>query len=527
MEHTFDTNDPQHLTCTLGALVLEVFGGVDLAEKASLKVTLKASTTIDPVHSLRDRLDLFVNGQFEGFVQRASARLSMTNEVVRDGLDQLVACLEKYRIEKATGSAAVKPVVKIPAAEEREALIYLRSPNLIERLGDDLGRIGLVGEETNRLIAFVVMTSRKLAFPLHLVNFGRTGTGKSSLLEVVSQCMPEEDCMELTSTSDKAFYHFSELGLQHKLLLIQDLYGISDEILYQIRELQSKRKLTRVVTLKDKNGNFQSTLKTVMGPVCVVASTTAKDIFSENANRAVEIVMNESTEQDALVLERQRQIAAGAVDLAEEERTRARLRTLGRLLQPLPVKNPFALTLTLPKEVQHQRRTNAIYLGLIEAITLIHQHQRKRERGGDGREYVVSTAEDIAVANKLIGEVLLQKADLLSQATRRFFEALKAWTKSENLAHFTQREAAVGMRIHASRLKRYVSELVDYGRLSIIGGDRFKKGFLYAVTDDGEYQRLRERISEGLMAAKSKVERVSGPPVVQPPSGPLKPLKTK
>lgn len=530
MDHTFDTTDPQELRFSCGALQLEVCGGVDLAEKATLRVTLKASTTLDPARSLRDRIDLFVNGQFEGFVQRTAARLSMTNDVVRDALDLLVACLEKYRMEQAKGDTAIKPVVMLSSAEEREALDYLRAPKLMERINEDLGHIGLVGEELNRQIAFLVMTSRKLSFPLHLVNFGRTGTGKSSLLELVSQCMPEEDCLELTSTSDKAFYHFSELGLQHKLLLIQDLFGISEEILYQIRELQSKRKLARVVTVKDKNGNFQSTLKVVHGPVCVVASTTKRHILDENANRSVEVVMNESPEQDARVLERQRLLAAGAIDQGEEEKTRARLRTVQRLLRPLPVKNPLATSLALPKEVQHQRRSNAIYLGLIEVITLLHQHQRKRASGSDGREHVVSTEEDVAIANALIGEVLIQKSDLLSQATRRFFESLKEWTKAENLSSFTQRQVAAGMRLHASRAKRYVAELLDYGFVSVVGGDRYKKGLSYSVTDEGEYGRLRERIVQGLKAPTkrpAKVERFSGPAVVHRKSRPLNSVKEK
>lgn len=530
MDHAFDTADPQRITFSCGALLIEVLGGVDLSSKSALKVTLKASALDEPARSVHDTLNLFVHGQAEGFVQRVAARLSMTNDVVRDGLDILMNLLEKYRLEKSRGELDRNIPVRMPSGEEREALDYLRAPDLMERVNEDLGRIGLVGEVLNRQLAFLTMTSRKLAFPLHLVNFGRTGTGKSSLLEIISQCMPEEDCLELTSTSEKAFYHFSELGLQHKLLLLQDLFGVSDEILFQIRELQSKRKLTRVITLKDKNGNFQSTLKTVHGPVCVVASTTARSVFAENANRAIEVVMNESSEQDALVLERQRLLAAGAIDVAEEDRTKKRLSAVQRLLQPLPVKNPFALELSLPKEVQHQRRSNAIYLGLIEVITLLHQHQRQRELGPDGREHVVSQAEDIAIANALMTEVLVQKADLLTQATRRFFEALKAWAKEEGLSQFTQREVSTGMRVHASRTKRYFAELLDYGHVSIVGGDRFKKGYLYSPTDGSEYARLHERIKAGLHSvtkARDTSKRSSGPSVVRSRTGPLKPVKMK
>jgi DNA primase len=522
MDTSLDATDPLHIIYTRGPLVMEVFGGLDLADRSSLKVTIKASSPLEPVRTLRDTLNCYVNGQFEAFVHRTSDRLAIASDVVRDALDTLVSLLEKYRIDQIQAMGPVRTEVIHPEQEMREAMAYLQAPALMQRLNTDLGSIGLVGEESNRQLTYLVMTSRKLAFPLHLVNFGRTGTGKSALLELVAQCMPAEDRLELTSTSDKAFYHFSEEGLQHKLILIQDLFGITKEVLYQIRELQSKRKLTRAFTLKDRNGNFQSSFKVVQGPVCVVASTTAKGLFSENANRAIEVSMNEDVEQDARVLERQRMLAAGLVDLSAEEAVRARLRAIQRLLHPLPVKNPFALQLALPCDVQHQRRTNAIYLGLIEVIALLHQYQRKREAGADGREHVVCQIEDIRIADQLMTEVLIQKADLLNRTTRRFFESLKTWSRTANTPRFNQRQVAVGLRLNASRIKRYFAELLDYDLLSITGGDRYRNGFEYEVADAGEYERLRGNV--GATMRFQKRQGLTGTTVGRSRIGPLKTL---
>ena len=84
---------------------------------------------------------------------------------------------------------------------------------------------GLIGEENNSLIAYLTYTSRKRHTPLHLMCLGASGTGKTWLQEKVSELMPEEDKLEITSLSSNAFYYFGREELKHKLLLIEDLDG--------------------------------------------------------------------------------------------------------------------------------------------------------------------------------------------------------------------------------------------------------------------------------------------------------------
>jgi hypothetical protein len=225
-----------------------------------------------------------------------------------------------------------------------------------------------------------------------------------------------------------------------------------------------------------------------------MVSTTRASIYADNANRSIELVADESEAQDEQVLERQRALAAGLVDIPLEEATREKLRNVQRILRPCPVRNPYAPKLSLPKEVFHRRRTNALFLGLIQAITLLHQYQRQKTIGPDGRAHLVTEQADIQWAERLFGQALLHKADLLTQSTRGFFEALKSWTKEQGLADFTQRQVASGMRLHPVRVKRGMHELMDYGLISITGGDRYRKGFTYSVTDAGEFDRLRKRV---------------------------------
>lgn len=76
---------------------------------------------------------------------------------------------------------------------------------------------------------------------------GPSGTGKTWLQERVSELIPEEDKLEITMLSMNAFYYFSKDELKNKLLLIEDMDGV-DNVLYPLRELQSKRRISKTVT---------------------------------------------------------------------------------------------------------------------------------------------------------------------------------------------------------------------------------------------------------------------------------------
>ena len=51
-------------------------------------------------------------------------------------------------------------------------------------------------------------------------------------------------------------------------------------------------------------------------------------------------------------------------------------RNAQRLLEPVAVVNPFAEQLTFADTATRTRRDHAKYLGLIRAVTFLHQHQR-------------------------------------------------------------------------------------------------------------------------------------------------------
>src|SRR5690606_4215521 len=143
---------------------------------------------------------------------------------------------------------------------------FLTAPNLLERTNVLIGESGMVGEEVNRLIMFLIFTSRKREQPLHIVSLGSSGTGKTHLQEKVGELMPEEDRIEITTLSENAFYYFGQRELKHKLILIEDLDG-AENVLYPLRELQSKKRISKTVAHKNTKGETRTLHLIVEGPV--------------------------------------------------------------------------------------------------------------------------------------------------------------------------------------------------------------------------------------------------------------------
>ena len=86
---------------------------------------------------------------------------------------------------------------------------------------------------------------------------GSSGSGKTYLQERISELIPTEDKIEITQITENAFYYFKQEELKNKLILIEDLEGAMT-VFYPLRELQTKRKITKTVTLKDSKGQFKN-----------------------------------------------------------------------------------------------------------------------------------------------------------------------------------------------------------------------------------------------------------------------------
>jgi predicted transcriptional regulator len=529
-------HNPEYVTWKYEEINFALLGGIRIEGLHSMRVTLKVDFKTFP--SIRHGLDLYNETQTEKLIKNIAERFTLSTTYIHKAVGNLINTVEEYRLQQID-SDKLKSVNNKPILSKEEttaAETFLKEPKLLQRTNDSIGMSGVIGEELNRLIMYLVFTSRKTNRPLHIISFGSSGVGKSHLQEKVGELIPEEDKIEITSVTGNAFYYYDTDELGHKLILIEDYDGVLTA-LYPIRELQSKQRIKKTITVRDKNGNTKTLHLTVKGPVSVGGCTTSEHVYEDNANRSFLIYLDESEAQDEKIMDYQRKLSAGKIDITEQQKTQQLLQNVQRILQPITVKNPFAEKLIIPKEVFKPRRTNAHYIAFIEAITFYKQYQRKwinettaeiiydpaqgkvPPSGAEGA-FIETTVEDIAEANELMKEILLKKSDELGYATRKYFEQLKNHLQETKQKTFINSSIRKYFREHPSKQKRFMIELQQYGLVKKIDGDK-KKGFVYEVISNEEYSKLQQSINTAMDEVLSSLQ------VVQGSSKPLKAATAK
>ena len=506
-----DTSNSYNYNYTTKALEIHILGGIKTNKLESLRVTL----SIQKLKShtvLRQSIDLYNDNLVEKLVRKCAERLEIGTSVVRKDLQELTHELENYRfLLLKNETEAHKPFIKqLTTKELRSAEAFLKSKNLLEKTNELIGKSGVIGEEVNRLLMYLIFTSRKTNNPLHCISLGSSGTGKTHLQSKVSELIPEEDKIEITVLSANAFYYFNRTELQHKLILIEDLDG-AESVLYPLRELQSKKRITKTVVHKDRKGNTKTIHLTVEGPVSVAGCTTQESIYEDNSNRSFLLYIDESQEQDIRIMNYQRLISAGKLNEKEQLEAKDLLQNVQRILKPIKVINPYAEYLSLPSAVFKPRRTNSHYLQFIEAITFYKQCQRHKQYDKEtGEEYIETEIEDIKEANELITEVLLRKSDTITGATRNYLESLKNYLEEKKQTTFTNAEIRRNLRVKETTLRRYNKQLLaeDYIR-------RVKKvkskSYNFEVVNIDEYKLLKEQINKALENCIAQIELAISP----------------
>ena len=167
-------------------------------------------------------------------------------------------------------------------------------------------------------------------------------------------------------------------------------------------------------------------------------------------NRCLTLHVNESPEQTAAIQARQRAryTMAGIAEELQRERLQQLHQNAQRLLQPYRVVIPWAERLTFRADQVQLRRDHQKYLGLIAAVTLLHQYQREHVLDAAERPCLLATLSDLQWAHRLAQAALGQTLrDLLPQ-TRQLLVLLDDYVsrrcQSEQLPRlqlrFQQRE---------------------------------------------------------------------------------------
>ena len=424
-----------------------------------------------------DTLDLYAARARAAFVRQAAIELGLGEDGVKRELGAVLLRLEALQDElltQARGERRASDVPVLSADDEAQALALLRAPDLSARIVADLQSLGVVGEDTNLLAAYLAALSRKLDAPLAVLIQSTSAAGKSSLMDAVLNLVPPEDRIRYSAMTGQSLYYLGEHALQHKILAISEEEGVR-QAAYALKLLQSEGELTMASTAKDEqSGNLMTRQYTVRGPVMLMLTTTAIDVDEELLNRCLVLSVDESRAQTAAIHDRQRrrQTLAGLLEGAGKEATLALHHNAQRLLASVAVVNPWADQLTFLSDKTRTRRDHMKYLTLIRAIALLHQHQREVktvEHQGKTLSYIEVTKSDIALANRLAHEVLGRTLDELPPQTRNLLVLLRNWVAGQCVrrrvaradVRFTRRELREATAWGDTQLKVHLSRLVE------------------------------------------------------------------
>jgi DNA primase len=461
-----------------------------------------------------DTLDLYSAKQRASYVTHASLELQVREDIIKSDVGRVLLKLEALQEASITQTLQAPVLPAMSAADQENALHWLQSPNVLQRIADDLSACGLVGERTNKIVGYLAAVSRKLDKPLGVVVQSSSASGKTSLMDAVLAMVPDEDKIKYSAMTGQSLFYMGAMNLKHKVLAIVEEEG-ANRASYALKLLQSEGELTMASTGKDPHsGNLVTQAYRVEGPVALLLTTTARDVDEELMNRCLVLAVDEARAQTRSIhaLQRERRTLAGLAAQQQKKQLLHLHQNAQRLLKPLAVLNPYAPYLTFPDQSTRLRRDHEKYLTLIDTIALLHQHQRpihvfeNAAKKGDSDtadriEYIEVQLSDIEQANAIATEVLGRSLDELPTQTRRLLHALNEFVQAQaqvqgiavSAVRFTRRSAREALAWGDTQLRVHLERLVALEYVLMYrqgGGGHYEYELAYELADEHTAQVL-------------------------------------
>jgi hypothetical protein len=426
---------------------------------------------------------------------------------VSRSVHEFIRQLENYKLERLRYPQIEREIFEMSEAEEKSAKAYLSDKNLISNLKTDLEKIGILGEEENALILFLAMASHKSETPFSVLCLAKNGIGKSYLLGKLADCMPKNAHSFHTQISENALYYFDSKQIDGKALFVEDLEW-TNEMLTPLATLQTQGRLIKTRATKNKDGMIYSTTFEVSGKLCLIACAYAEKNYEQLSLPFLCLHLNHSHAQDINVMEYQKKCKAGLINQTEINQIQRKLQCVIASLKPANIINPFAPFINLPDDVPQPRKTLLLLLNFIDTITYFNQYQRETiVNEQTGEIFIKTDLADIELAFSLLKTSLFRRADELSTTARGFYNWLKNFLNQAETKQFNALDIRKAKRIHPRTLNRYLQELTLFHYIQVSGGNKYRGGYQYKITNLGEDNGLNISIENAL---QKTLETISG-----------------
>jgi hypothetical protein len=306
--------------------------------------------------------------------------------------------------------------------EELEGLAggLLRDPALLYRLGEAMAGRGLVGERENGLLLSLCVLSQVTGEPISAAVKGDSSGGKSHLVKVVLEVVPDEAHIDLTSMSEKALI-YDQRDYAHRTVVIYEVHGEGGEFsTYLIRTLISEGEIRHLTVESTPLGPVGREI-VKQGPTNFITTTTLPELHAENETRIWTILVDDSPPTTRRVLAVQADRARGVFQPGDVDDLHAAFAWLHAAGAKEAVV-PFAdlLAAAMPDRPLRLRRDFPRLLQLVKVCALLHQRQRQL----DGQGRVLADLADYAMARELVAPIFMRAIAGVTEKTLELVEAL-------------------------------------------------------------------------------------------------------
>ena len=476
--------------------------------KEDFESSLKAGVRVhygEETNFFYDSVNLYSARMRAIFANTIGARFEVSFETILSHLEMILDKLEKERDSQILSNAGAMEV-SLTDDEKAIGLKLLASPDLLDEVRNDLSTLGYIGEEMNKVLVYLIATSRKMDEPLASIIISRSSAGKSKLVETVRKLLPEEEVVALSSASDTALYYTTDLS--HKFVCLGESKG-NENIEYPLRELISSKEITRLVTMKDeKTGQMKGVKIKTKGPIAYIETASRiESLNSENLNRCLVLFVDETQEQTGRILEYQRflQTPAGFMIKQKIPAIIEKHKAAQKLLQPVLVINPYAELMGFPERRLEARRDQMKFIQVLNAVTFLNQYRRERKKIEDTAaketfEYIEPALDDYKITYELLVKsgILSNTLSDIPKNARDLYEIIKKMVleisgksnKPVKDIHFTRKAVWEYSGWSNFQVRKYMEILLEYELVEVMTGNISGQKHHYRIILEEELERL-------------------------------------
>lgn len=453
--------------------------------KASLTMSIPQEKKL----IFKDTVDLDIASHRKRFIKAAEKIESIADlELTLINLQDLV--VRKVQEEERDKILHPKQLYIMTEQEKEDALKFLQSsPDLLSKVIEVTGRMGVIGEETLRLMAYLSFTSRITKDPISITVKGESSSGKSYGCQNIMKLIPEEGVHFMTRATSQAFFHMPEDGLQHRIVYINELPG-SESADYSIRTAQSEGDLILFMPIKDPNtGDMQTVQKRVKGPVGFLITTTQPKGHDENETRNFSVYSDDSPELTNEIGKITIRRGLGEEFIIDDKEIHL-WKNIQRLLNSdYQIIIPYAREVfaSFPDKPVRIRRDRERFRNLINIVTLLHQYHREKKQLPSGKTVLYSNLADYYIAKSIAEALLTYTIYELSPSSEEIWKAIKemeqAWleapenhNKEDNEFTFKYKEVAEHLEWKIEKLKKWTTSLLRANLIEYIDKNVGGKG---------------------------------------------------